>query len=108
MSKHRETILKRLALTRLRQKAWREKRDHMETIRKRAVANAAQARRDNHAALISRLASMPATMTTDELKAYIDGKYPGRPSSFFDRLRRHRLMLYNADAGVWVNLCRPS
>ena len=108
MKNTRETILKRLALTRLRQKAWRDKPEHMETIRQRAVANAATKRRDNHAALIARLSHLPATMTSDALIAYITGKYSGKPSSFFDRLRRHRLMTYNATDGVWVNLCRPT
>jgi hypothetical protein len=79
----------------------------MEDIRKRASARAAQVRRDNHAALIARLATLPATLTTDDLLAYIDGKYPGKPSSFFNRLRRHRLMSYDAAAGVWVNHCVP-
>jgi cell division protein ZapA (FtsZ GTPase activity inhibitor) len=96
-----------LELTRRRQKAWRERREHMEGIRQRAVARAAQVRHDNHAALISRLATLPATLTTDELKAYIDGKYKGRPTSFFDRLRRHRLMTYDVVAGHWVNHCFP-
>lgn len=95
-------------LTRRRQKAWRERREHMEGIRQRAVARAAQVRRENHAALIARLATLPATLTTDELRAYIDGKYAGRPSSFFDRLRRHRLMTYDVIAGHWVNHCIPS
>jgi hypothetical protein len=79
----------------------------MESIRKRATANANARRRENHAALIARLTTLPATMTTADLLAYIDGRYPGRPSSFFNRLRRHKLMLYDADAGVWVNQCVP-
>ena len=108
MKTNRKTILQRLALTRNRQKAWREKPDHMETIRQRASARAAQVRRENHAALIARLGALPATMTTDDLLAFIEGKYPGKPSSFFNRLRRHRLMTYDAAAGVWVNHCLPS
>ena len=96
-----------LELTRRRQKAWRERREHMEGIRQRAVARAAEVRRENHAALISRLATLPATLTTDELKAYIEGKYKGRPTSFFDRLRRHNLMTYDVVAGHWVNHCAP-
>jgi cell division protein ZapA (FtsZ GTPase activity inhibitor) len=96
-----------LELTRRRQKAWRERREHMEGIRQRAIARAAEVRRENHAALIARLATLPATLTTDELKAYIEGKYKGRPTSFFDRLRRHRLMTYDVVAGHWVNHCVP-
>ena len=63
---------KEFELTRRRQKAWRERREHMENIRQRAVARAAQVRRENHAALISRLATLPATLTKEELLA----KYP--------------------------------
>ena len=99
---------KALALTRRRQKAWREMPEHMEQIRQRATTRAAQVRRDNHAALIAKLATLPGTLTTAELLAFLDGKYPWRPSSFFNRLRRHRLMTYDAVADHWVNNCRPT
>jgi hypothetical protein len=79
----------------------------MEDIRKRASARAAQVRHDNHAALIARLSTLPATLTTADLLAFIEGKYLGKPSSFFNRLRRHRLMSYDAAAGAWVNHCVP-
>lgn len=103
-------ILQKLALTRRRQKAWRERREHMETIRQRAVAKAADVRRENHAALISRLAALPATLTKEELLAFLEGKYSGTYESFCGRLRRHKLMTYDpflGEYGMWVNLCRP-
>jgi len=98
-------VLNRLALTRLRQKAWREKPARMEDIRQRATAKAASRRHANHAALVARLADLPAAMTTDQVLAYIDGKYRGKPKSFFNRLRRHGLMAYDYRAEVWVNHC---
>ena len=99
---------KEFELTRRRQKAWRERREHMEGIRKRAVARAAQVRRENHAALISRLATLPATLTKEELLAFLDGKYSGTYESFCGRLRRHKLMTYDpflGEFGAWVNHC---
>ena len=103
-----KTILKMLELRRRRQKAWRERREHMEGIRQRAVARAAQVRRDNHAALIARLATLPATLTKEELLAFLDGKYAGTYESFCGRLRRHKLMTYDpflGEFGAWVNHC---
>jgi two-component sensor histidine kinase len=97
-------------LTRRRQKAWRERREHMEGIRQRAVARAAQVRRENNAALISRLATLPAEVSTDELRAFIDGKYPGTYNSFCNRLRKHGMMTFDpfkGEFGVWVNHCLP-
>jgi hypothetical protein len=101
---------KEFELTRRRQKAWRERREHMEGIRQRAVARAAQVRRDNHAALIARLATLPATLTKEELLAFLDGKYTGTYESFCHRLRRHKLMTYDpfkGEFGAWVNHCVP-
>lgn len=100
-----EKILRRLELTRIRQKAWREKPARMEQIRQRATAKAAAQRHANHAALVARLSDLPAALTTDQVLAYIDGLYRGKPGSFFNRLRRHDLMAYDYKADVWVNHC---
>ena len=99
------SILIRLAITRGRQKAWREKPERMEQIRQRATAKAAAQRHANHADLVARLADLPAAMTTDQVLAYIDGRYRGKPGSFFNRLRRHGLMTWDYHADVWVNHC---
>ena len=98
-------ILLRLAITRARQKAWREKPERMEAARQRATAKAAAQRHANHAALIVRLSDLPAAMTTDELRTFIAAKYRGEPKSFFNRLRRHGLMTWDHVADVWVNHC---
>jgi len=100
-----EKVLRRLELTRLRQKAWREKPARMEQIRQRATAKAAAQRHANHAALVARLSDLPAAMTTDQVLAYIDGRYRGKPGSFFNRLRRHGLMTWDYKADLWVNHC---
>lgn len=97
--------LRRLATTRARQKAWREKPEHMEGIRRRAIAQAAAQRHANHADLVARLSDLPASLTTDQVLAYIDGRYRGNPKSFFNRLRRHGLMAYDPVADAWVNHC---
>ena len=100
-----EKVLRRLELTRLRQKAWREKPARMEQIRQRATAKAAAQRHANHAALVARLSDLPAAMTTYQVLAYIDGIYRGKPGSFFNRLRRHGLMSWDCRADIWVNHC---
>jgi hypothetical protein len=101
---------KEFELTRRRQKAWRERREHMEGIRQRAVARAAEIRRENNAALIARLATLPATLTKEELLAFIDDKYSGTYNSFCNRLRKHGMMTYDpflGEFGAWVNHCVP-
>ena len=100
-----EKVLRRLELTRLRQKLWREKPERMEAARRKATAKAAAQRHANHAALVARLSDLPAALTTDQVLAYIDGIYRGNPKSFFNRLRRHDLMAYDYKADVWVNNC---
>ncbi len=98
-------VLLRLAVTRGRQKAWRQKPEQMEAGRLKATAKAAAQRHANHADLIARLADLPATMTTDQVLAYAASKYRGKPGSFFNRLRRHGLMTWDYHADVWVNHC---
>ncbi len=100
-----EKVLRRLELTRLRQKLWREKPERMEAARRKATTKAAAQRHANHAALVARLSDLPAALTTDQVLAYIDGIYRGNPKSFFNRLRRHDLMAYDYRADVWVNHC---
>lgn len=100
-----EKVLRRLELTRLRQKLWREMPERMEAARRKATAKAAAKRHANHAALVARLSDLPAALTTDQVLAYIDGIYRGKAKSFFNRLRRHDLMAYDYQADVWVNHC---
>jgi hypothetical protein len=95
----------RLAVTRGRQKAWRQKPEQMEQGRRKATAKAAEVRQRKHMALVAWLSDLPATMTGDQVLAHIDGIYKGKPASFFNRLRRHGLMTWDCHADVWVNHC---
>ena len=98
-------VLLRLAVTRGRQKAWRDMPERMEAGRQRATAKAAAQRHANHAALVARLSDLPAVLTTDQLLVYVASKYRGKPGSFFNRLRRHGLMTWDYKADLWVNHC---
>ena len=98
-------VLLRLAVTRGRQKAWREMPERMEAGRQRATAKAAAMRHAKHARLVARLSDLPAALTTDQLLVYVASKYRGKPGSFFNRLRRHALMTWDYKADVWVNHC---
>jgi hypothetical protein len=98
-------VLLRLAVTRGRQKAWREMPERMEAGRQRATAKAAVLRHAKHARLVARLSDLPAALTTDQLLVYVESKYRGKPGSFFNRLRRHGLMTWDYKADVWVNHC---
>ncbi|MEY4403626.1 MAG: hypothetical protein RIR91_1661 [Verrucomicrobiota bacterium] len=103
-----EAKLRKLEWTRVRQKAWREKPDHMEAIRVRATNAAAAKKQRRIQNLIAALSTLPAAMTTDELRdAVTKSNYRGKFHSMTNRLRRHGLMLYDAAAGVWVNQCVP-
>ena len=94
-----------LAITRGRQKAWRNMPERMEAARQRATASAAAKRHAKHARLVARLSDLPAAMTKDQLLVYVASKYRGKPGSFFNRLRRHGLMTWDYKADLWVNHC---
>jgi len=94
-----------LAITRGRQKAWRKDPERMEAGRRKATAKAAEVRHRKHSGLVAFLSDLPATMTTAQVLARIDGVYEKKPGSFFNRLRRHGLMTWDYKADVWVNHC---
>ena len=97
-------ILLRLAVTRGRQKAWREKPDRMEAGRRKATIAARAKRQRTHEQLVDWLSGLPATMTTDQIVARISF-YKHRPSSFFNRVRRHGLLSWDYATDTWVNHC---
>jgi len=104
----KKAVLVKFQWTRVRQKAWREKPDHMEAIRVRATQSAANAKARNLQRLIHTLGACPATLTTDDLRAMVtNSNYKGTFHSMTNKLRRHRLMSYDAAAAVWVNHCVP-
>lgn len=99
-------VLRKLSLTRLRQKAWREEPERMERIRKQATKKAKAIKDEKHKNLIALVSTWPERMTSDELKqiAARDINYKGKYSSLTYRFTRKGILRYDAD-GYWHNLC---
>lgn len=99
-------VLRKLALTRARQKAWREHPEKMEAIRKQATEKAKTVREGNNERLRLIVGTWPEKMTTEELRTnveqYLD--YEGKYSSLTYRFSRCGLLRFEAD-GLWHNLC---
>ena len=98
--------MRKLSLTRLRQKAWREEPERMERIRKQATKKAKAIKDEKHKNLIALVSTWPERMTTDELKqiAARDINYKGKYSSLTYRFTRKAMLRYDID-GYWHNLC---
>lgn len=98
--------MRKLSLTRLRQKAWREEPERMERIRKQATKKAKAIKDEKHKNLIALVSTWPERMTSDELKqiAARDINYKGKYSSLTYRFTRKGILRYDAD-GYWHNLC---
>ena len=103
----RAYVLRKLALTRLRQKAWREQPEKMETIRKTATLKAKTVKDENNRQVRIVVSTWPERMTTDELRANILASldYPGAHASLTYRFTRHGMLRFMPD-GLWHNLCR--
>jgi len=105
-----QAILFKLQMTRWRQKAWREKPDHMEAIRKRATEQAKAVKERKHLRLVQDLKALPDRMTHQELddlflKSYLTPTQVTR-DSFFTRVKRRGLLTFDPADGCWVNLTR--
>lgn len=98
--------MRKLSLTRLRQKAWREQPERMESIRKQATARAKAIKDQKNKNLTALLSTWPERMTCDELKEIVarDIDYKGKYSSLTYRFTRKGLLRFKAD-GLWHNLC---
>ena len=100
-------VLRKLALTRLRQKAWREHPDKMEAIRRQATeeAKAVKERKDHLLRMV--ISTWPEKMTAAELKQIVEQSldYSGRYSSLTYRFTRKGMLRFDTD-GFWHNLCR--
>ena len=68
-------VLAKLQMTRWRQKAWRDRPEHMEAIRQRATARAKAKRDDQIGLLRVYLADLPERMTGPELDDLIVTEY---------------------------------
>ena len=99
-------VLRKLSLTRLRQKAWREEPVRMEGIRKQATEKAKAIKDEKHQNLKALVSTWPERMTCDELKEIVarDIDYNGKYSSLTYRFTRKGLLKFMAD-GHWHNLC---
>lgn len=100
-------VLRKLSLTRLRQKAWREQPEKMEAIRRQATEEAKAVKERNNQGLRQIVATWPERMTAGELKAIVerDIDYDGKYSSLTYRFTRCKMLRFDAD-GTWHNLCR--
>lgn len=99
-------VLRKLSLTRYRQKAWREQPEKMEGIRAKAIAVAKTAKDEKNQRIREAMSTWPNTLDTATLRGYIlkDFNYTGKMSSLIWRMRRHGMMEFKAD-GLWHNLC---
>ena len=99
-------VLRKLALTRLRQKAWRDQPEKMEAIRQKATEEAKAVRERNNEQLKAIVATWPERMSSQELKDIVEQSidYEGRYSSLTYRFTRCGLLRYDSD-GYWHNLC---
>ena len=99
-------VLRKLSLTRLRQKAWRDQPEKMEGIRKQATEKAKAIKDEKNQNLINLLSTWPERLTCDELKEIVarDIDYKGNYSSLTYRFTRKGLLRFEAD-GHWHNLC---
>ena len=100
-------VLARLALTRLRQKAWRERPDHMEGIRQRATAKARTKKQQDTELLKGYIAELPSQMTKQEVLDLIATDYckarKVSEQAFWQQVRNHRLLTYDGVSGLWFN-----
>ena len=105
------SVAQGLSLTRARQKAWRERPEHMEAIRKRATDQAKAVKEGKHLRLVQDLKALPDRMTHQELdelflKSYLTHKQVTR-DSFFKRVKRRNVLAFDPADGCWVNHTRP-
>lgn len=99
-------ILRKLNLTRYRQKAWREQPERMEHIRQQATEAAKAIKEGKDKALREVISTWPAKMTSAELKEIVEQtlEYDGRYTSLTYRFTRKAMLRYETD-GYWHNLC---
>ena len=102
----RSWVLRKLAMTRHRQKAWREQPEKMERIRQQATARAKTVKDEKNDRIREAMRTWPETMDTSTLREHIlkDFSYKGKVSSLIWRMRRHGMMEFRED-GRWHNLC---
>lgn len=100
----KRAVLVKFAWTRIRQKAWREKRPTMEAAQAKAVEQARENKQAIDEALRVTIAGWPQTMTPKELKELVrrDIDYTKRYSSLVYRFSRRKMLEFKPD-GLWHN-----
>jgi hypothetical protein len=110
--KQNHAVLARFALTRARQKAWREQPERMELIRRQATAKAEAVKEQRHQRFKDFLATLPDEMTSDELRSLVLVDYCRELGvthrSFFLRVKRRGLLAYDPSKALWLNLSKLS
>lgn len=103
-------ILRAYALTRVRQKAWREKPEVMENIRRNATRQASLNAAKRTQRLKGYLAELPDRMTKQELRTLIVQDFCSQKKvseqAFWQQVRTHGLLAYDPATGLWLNLTR--
>lgn len=100
--------LNAIATMRRWSKLWKTAPETMEAFRSKATAKAAEKKHAKHLSLVNLLATWPETMTTEDLQLMAQSVIPADMNvrSFYNRLRRHDLVRFDAASMRWLNLCR--
>jgi hypothetical protein len=97
----------RYRLANVRKKRWKKDRDHMESIRQRAISKA-KFNKDIHSVRLADFISLwPETLTTQQLNENIKAQINLTNStlkSFKEYLTRRKILRYDAGLGKWINL----
>jgi hypothetical protein len=106
MEKKRK-LSNRYRLANIRKKRWKEDRDHMESIRLRAISKA-KFNKDIHSVKLADFISLwPAILTTQQLNDNIKAQINLTNSSiksFKEYLTRRKILRYDTGLGMWINL----
>jgi hypothetical protein len=106
MEKKRK-LSNRYRLANIRKKRWKEDRDHMESIRLRAISKA-KFNKDIHSVRLADFISLwPERLTTQQLNENIKAQINLTNSSvksFKEYLTRRKILRYDAMLGKWINL----
>jgi hypothetical protein len=88
-------------------KAWKTMPEYMERCRARATKAAQAKRHAKHKDLIGLLSELPEIVSTEQIAEAVKPYYrKHRMASMFNRIRRHRLMVFDPGVEGWRNLCR--
>ena len=106
MEKKRK-LSNRYRLANIRKKRWKEDRDHMESIRQRAISKA-KFNKDIHSVRLADFISLwPERLTTQQLNENIKAQINLTNSSvksFKEYLTRRKILRYDTLLRKWINL----